>query len=208
MNKQEKSQQAIEDKNYVSILQDENASARAKEFAFNQLYSRHHKNVGHFFKVRLNNEDDAEDLKMITFEKVHANIGKYNDQFAFSTWLYNIAKNTYIDHLRRESDDTPVFSISEHEGNEDAVPFQIKSDFLNPEQELLRDERVAEVRDAIDSIENEFIRELMTERFINDISFEEIAEKLGIENNSTLRVNILRGKEILKEALSSSNPFA
>jgi RNA polymerase sigma-70 factor (ECF subfamily) len=196
-----------QDKEFINILNDKNSSSRAKEFAFNKLYSAHQKNVGHFFSLRVSDADTAEDLKMITFEKVYENISKYDDKFAFSTWLYNIAKNTYIDHVRKENANTaPTFSMSEHEGDFDAIPFQIKSDSLSPEQEMMKAERVDEVRKAIDSIENDFVREILIERFINDLSFEQIAKKLSIENNSTLRVTIRRGKESLKEMLT--NPYA
>lgn len=209
MNKTESksaSTQATQDKNYLDILRDENASSRAKEFAFNKLYSTHEKNVGHFFKMRVSDSDTAEDLKMIAFEKVYENLDKYDEKFAFSTWLYNIAKNTLIDHMRKESKNSaPTFSLSENADDYDSIPFQVKSDSLNPEQGFIRDERIAEVRDAINSIESEFVKELLTERFINDLSFDQIAKKLSIENNSTLRVNIRRGKEALEKMLS--NPF-
>lgn len=202
------SAQASEDKVLVSILTDVNSSARAKESAFNQLYSRHQRNLGHYFNLRVTDEETAEDLKMVTFMKAHENIDKYDDTYAFTTWLYNIAKNAYIDHVRKNRINDISVSLSENDGDTDSIPFQVKSDYLDPEQGFMRDERIERVQAAIDSIDNEHVRELMTERFINDLSFEDIAEKLGIENNSTLRVNILRGKEVIKKELADLNPFA
>jgi RNA polymerase sigma-70 factor (ECF subfamily) len=202
------SAQAAEDKILANILRDDESSARAKESAFNQLYSKHQNNLGHYFKLRVTDEETAEDLKMVTFMKAHENIDKYDDTYAFTTWLYNIAKNAFIDHARKNSISSFSVSLSENEGDADAIPFQVKSDYLDPEQGFLRDERIERVQYAINSIDNEHVRELMTERFINDLSFEQIAEKLGIENNSTLRVNILRGKEVIKKELVDLNPFA
>jgi RNA polymerase sigma-70 factor (ECF subfamily) len=164
--------------------------------------------LGHYFKLRVKDEETAEDLKMVTFMKAHEKIDLYDDTYAFTTWLYNIAKNVFIDHARKNNISDLSVSLSEHEGDADAVPFQVKSDYLDPEQGFLRDERIERVQDAINSIDNEHVRELMTERFINDLSFEDIADKLGIENNSTLRVSILRGKEVIKKELVDLNPFA
>lgn len=199
---------ALEERELVAILADSNSSARAKESAFNQLYSNNQNNLGHYFRLRVTDEETAEDLKMVAFQKAYENIDKYDDTYAFTTWLYNIAKNTFIDHARKNNISDFSVSLSEHEGNADAIPFQVKSDSLNPEQDFMRDERISRVQDAINSIDNEHVRELMTERFINDLSFEQIAEKLGIENSSTLRVKILRGKEVIKKELVDLNPFA
>lgn len=202
------SQKTIDDKVLANILKDENSSARAKETAFNRLYSENQSNLLHYFRLRVTDEETAEDLKMVTFMKAYENIDQYDDKYAFTTWLYNIAKNAFIDHARKNNISDFSVSLSEHEGDTDAVPFQVKSDYLDPEQGFMRDERIERVQDAINSIDNEHVRELMTERFINDLSFEQIAKKLGIENNSTLRVNILRGKEVIKKELVDLNPFA
>lgn len=202
------STKAAEDRILANILKDENSSSREKEAAFNKLYSKSQNNLLHYFRLRVTDEETAEDLKMVTFMKAYENISQYDDTYAFSTWLYNIAKNAFIDHARKNSVNDSSFSLNEHEGDSDAAPFQVKSDFLDPEQGFMRDEKIERVQKAINSIDSEYVRELMTERFINDLSFEQIAEKLGIENNSTLRVNILRGKEVIKRELEDLNPYA
>ena len=204
---QEKSKQSIEDRGLIAVLQDVNATGREKEKAFNQLYSNHQRQVLVYFLKKVSDTEVAEDLKMVTFEKVHANIANYNPEYAFSTWMYKIAKNTLIDNSRKAQHEVlsiDLLSGRTSEGN-DGMEFQIPSDVLDPEQGLVRNEEISQVRDAIDTIENDLIRELMTHRFISDLSFKQIAKKMGIENNSTLRVNISRGKDILKEILV--NPY-
>src|SRR2546422_5281151 len=44
----------------------------------------------------------AEDLAQETFIKVLNGIGSYNPQFKFSSWIFKIANNAAIDHLRSE----------------------------------------------------------------------------------------------------------
>lgn len=207
----EQSQQAKEDRVLVAILQDENSSSRAKETAFNKLYSNHQRQVLVYFLKKVKGSETAEDLKMVTFEKVHANIKSYDAKFAFSTWMYKIAYNTFVDNSRKAQFE--VLSIDSLSGKtseeNDGMEFQIKSENLNPEETLERNQRIDLVRDAIDTLDNDIIRELMEKRFLDDLSFEQIAKDMGIENNSTLRVNILRGKEILKKKLeANANPFA
>jgi len=204
----EKVSRIDEEKALVAILQDENSTSRQREGAFNQLYANHQRQVMVYFLKNTKETEDAEDLKMQTFEKVHANISSYDDKFAFSTWMYKIAQNTLIDHKRKANfEKLSIESLSSSDEEGGSLDFQIKSDALDPEEILARDERIGRVKKAIDSLESDFIRELMTERFVNELSYEQIADKLGIENNSTLRVNILRGKDILKENLDSVNPF-
>lgn len=204
-----KSKRQVEETALVAILQDDNSSAREKESAFNKLYSNNQRQLLVYFLKNVKDSETAEDLQMVTFEKVHANIKSYDDKYAFSTWLYKIALNCLIDHSRKanfEQLSIDALSGKTSEDN-DGMEFQIKSDILNPQEEMERDERITSVHEAIDSIENQLVRELMEKRFISDLSFEQIAKEMGIENNSTLRVNILRGKEILKKQLASINPY-
>jgi RNA polymerase sigma-70 factor (ECF subfamily) len=202
------SAQAKRDAQFVAVLQDTNSTDREKQKAFESLYTIHQRQVGIFFKKQMRDEDTAEDLKMITFEKVHENISKYDsNRVVFSTWMYKIALNTLIDHKRK--DKFEVFSLDslatktsdENEGME----FQILSDILSPEEEMIREQNIKTVRDAIDSIESDKIRRLMTYRFIDELSFEEIAEREGVDrHSSTLRVNTMRGQKILEEKLANA----
>jgi RNA polymerase sigma factor (sigma-70 family) len=205
---QEKSKQSIEDRGLIAVLKNDKSSSREKEKAFNQLYSNHQRQVLVYFLKKVKDSETAEDLKMMTFEKVHKHIKKYSPEFAFSTWLYKIARNTLIDDSRKAQFE--VLSIDALSGktseDNDGMKFQIKSDKRNPAQEMERDERITSVHDAIDSIDNELIKKLMKHRFVSDLSFDQIAEEMEIPNNSTLRVNISRGKGILKKKLA--NPYA
>lgn len=202
------SKQATEDATLVVVLQNKKATDREKQKAFEQLYSRHQRQVGQFFQKGIKDEDTVDDLKMITFEKVHMNIDKYDSKSAvFSTWLYSIAKNTLIDHKRK--DKFELLSLDALAGKtseeNDGMEFQIKSDAFTPEQEMVRAQNDKVVMDAINSMENEKIRSLMKYRFIDGLSFEEIAKLEGVSADcSTLRVNAMRGQKILQEKLANA----
>jgi RNA polymerase sigma-70 factor (ECF subfamily) len=206
----ETSVQAQKDAGFIAILQNPKSTEREKQKAFEALYSKHQKQVGIYFLKQMHNKDadTAEDLKMVTFEKVHKKIGEYNaDKAVFTTWMYSIARNTLIDHKRK--DRFEVLSLDALAGKtseeNDGMEFQIQSDAISPEQDMIREQNIKAVREAIDSIDNENIRRIMTYRFIEELSFEEIAEREGVDkDNSTLRVNSKRGREILREKLANA----
>lgn len=207
MREAEISAQAQKDSNIIAVLKNELASNREKQNAFSELYTRYQKQVGIYFLKQVKDVDSAEDLKMITFEKVHEKIALYDSTSAvFSTWMYTIAKNVLIDHKRKDkfevlSIDVLAVKVSE---NHDGMEFQIAGSGLSPEQEIVREENIASIRKAIESISNEKIRRIMTYRFIDELSFKEIAELEGVsEDCSTLRVHSKRGQAMLAELLSA-----
>ncbi len=208
MKEAEISTQAKRDLEIVSVLRSETSTSREKQKAFNELYSIHQRQIGNYFSKNLRNEDIAEDLKMITFEKAHENIARYDENSAvFSTWMYSIAKNVLIDHKRKDkfevlSIDSLATKVSE---NHDGMEFQIYGDGLSPEQEMIREQNSASVRKAIESISSRKIRRIMTYRFIDELSFKEIAVLEGVsEDCSTLRVSSKRGQKILAEKLANA----
>lgn len=200
------SKQAIEDGKLVAVLQDAEATQREKQRAFEKLYSNHQKQVGLYFLRQVKEVDVAEDLKMITFEKVHANIDSYVDKFAFSTWMYKIALNTLIDHKRKDKyEELSLDALGDKTSEDnDGAEFQLDSKIKNPEQEMISQQNINSVRDAIKKIKNKKVRRLMKYRYLDDLNFEEIAIKEGVEiGSSTLRVNVKRGKEELKKILQN-----
>jgi RNA polymerase sigma-70 factor (ECF subfamily) len=192
---------AQRDERIVDIIKN-SSSEREKQKAFNELYSIYNKTIQTFINLKINDEEATEDLKMITFEKVYSNINSYNKKYAFSTWIYTIAKNTVIDHVRKANFE--VLSIDELsvENSDESYEFQIKSDCLTPEQDMVRDQKILTIQKALDSIENKEVKRIMKLRYIQELSFEEIAEIEGVEIGcSSIRVKVLRGKKILKEIL-------
>ncbi|MBR1539390.1 MAG: sigma-70 family RNA polymerase sigma factor, partial [Bacteroidales bacterium] len=90
--------------------------------------------------------EDAEDICQRSFEKAFMNIDRYNSQYAFSTWLYNIAQNEAIDHLRR------------CRASINSVPISTEREALDvlsgstPEEEFIIDQAVRELISGIQSL--------------------------------------------------------
>lgn len=206
MRVREKSPQAQEDLALVTILKDENSSSREKDKAFNSLYAKHEKQILFFLKRNIRNIETAEDLRMVTFQKVYENIQKFNEEEgAFSTWIYSIAKNALIDNERKQKFEViSIDAMSEKAlDNGFSEPYQIESSFETPEEEIISLEEEQSVMKAINSLDGKILQELATNRFVHGMSFKEIAETMGLEETSTMRVKILRAKNVLQQVLKN-----
>ena len=95
--------------------------------------------VYNFFRYRLGEDAEAEDLTSATFEKAWVKRGSYHyDRAAFSTWLFSIARNLAIDHHRRNQQ---TISLDEHMDLEAPAPgveqqVQMQQDFAHLEKLL------------------------------------------------------------------------
>lgn len=78
------------------------AAQSGSEKAFSQLMNRYKEALYFMILKMVNNKTDAEDLTIEAFGKAFTNIHHYEIQFAFSTWLFRIAANNTIDHLRKK----------------------------------------------------------------------------------------------------------
>ena len=57
---------------------------------------------------RTGTAEDADDLLQETFIKVYMNLHRYSPEYTFGQWLYTIARNTFIDYVRKRQDHLPI----------------------------------------------------------------------------------------------------
>lgn len=70
--------------------------------AFNTLFEHYNARICTYLARMVGNDEEGHDLAQETFIKVWRALPRMNDQSHFDTWLYRIATNTAIDHLRRQ----------------------------------------------------------------------------------------------------------
>src|SRR5690606_30787943 len=70
--------------------------------AFAKLMSRYKDSIFFMVLKMIHNRDDAEDITMESFSKAFNNIDRYDQRYAFSTWLFKIATNNCIDFMRKK----------------------------------------------------------------------------------------------------------
>ena len=131
---------------------------------------------------------DADDICQRSFEKAFREIGNYNPRYAFSTWLYAIAQNEAIDHLRRSRNGLNSVSLE--------TPGVLAiAGVVTPEDKIMEDQAVSELITFIEELPPSY-REVAEMRFIRDYAYEDIAEDLSIPLG-TVKTRINRARKML-----------
>jgi RNA polymerase sigma factor (sigma-70 family) len=126
----------------------------------------------------VNNKEDANDLTVETFAKAFEKLEKYQPEYAFSTWLFSVATNNCIDFIRKKKLNTQsIHGMMDEDGDE--KPLQIKSDVLNPEETSIKKQQTEELKLLIESLPIRY-RNLITLRYFDELSYEEIAQQLDL----------------------------
>ena len=166
------------------------------EDGFEDLVRRYQRPVvGYVYRI-LNDHDSALDVAQEVFIKVYNSLDRYNPEYRFSTWLYRIAHNAAIDHLRRK----PANSLSLETQTEDGpYQLQIKADEPSPEEER----ELVEWRNGVGAIIRELpaaYRELILLRHGRDLSYDEIAEVTGLPLG-TVKNRLFRARNLMRTAM-------
>ena len=151
--------------------------------AFEHLFNRYRESIRRLFVQRLGNGSDADDLLQETFIKVYLNIHTYNSTYTFGQWLYTIARNTLVDFTRRRQSDV---SIDERF----AAP---PANTPTPEESIINSQQRMQIERFLESMPEQY-RRLFRLRFIEEYSYEEIAEKLQLPMG-TVKTRIHRARE-------------
>src|ERR1044071_9550303 len=115
-----------------------------REDGFEELVRRYQRPIVAYVYRMVGDYDTALDLAQEVFLKVYNSLGRYRPEFKFSTWIYRIAHNASIDHLRRAGNArTEEMEVEGHEGKTFEKPLASKA--LTPAQETERGERRAEI---------------------------------------------------------------
>jgi RNA polymerase sigma-70 factor (ECF subfamily) len=169
-----------------------------REDGFEELVRRYQRPIAAYVYRMVGNYDAALDLTQEVFIKVYGSLSRYRSEYKFSTWIYRIAHNSAIDHLRRFN--TGRTEDLEHASSETGTyekPFA--SGALTPEQESERAERRAEIEEVVETLPPVY-RELIVLRHAHDMSYDEIAEVTGLPLG-TVKNRIFRAREVMRAEL-------
>jgi RNA polymerase sigma-70 factor (ECF subfamily) len=169
-----------------------------EEDLFEVLVRRYQSRVLAHVGRMVGNRDDALDLSQEIFLKVFGALNRYNPAFKFSTWLFRIAGNAAIDHLRKRRPRTVPLEVHDADGGMSSLEY--KSHDLDPYGELRNLERGNAIARAISALPLEF-RELITLRHFGGLSYEEIADVKQMPLG-TVKNKLFRARAVLKERLS------
>ncbi len=153
------------------------------EEGFQLLMRRYEPRIQGFLRKRLNDEERVEDLTQDTFLRIHRARDSYDPGRKFSTWIHTIANNLLKNEFRNRSrrretvfselrpETTPAGGVSR--------PVEFQAGGADPEQETYRSELRVAIDIAIEQMD-EHHRIPFVMREVEDLSYEEIAEAIGI----------------------------
>ncbi len=176
------------------------ARARAGDAeAWGELYREYAPAMFRFCRRALPTREDAEDATMEIFMKLKVKLVQYDATRSFSAWLYKVAANHCWDILRRRR-----IRQDKETGDLENVPLE----HPDPSQlEMLIEQRSSEeVRKALAKM-GARARMALVMRYYSDMSYDEIADELGVRR-AFVGVVLLRARHELRQALESNTALA
>jgi RNA polymerase sigma-70 factor (ECF subfamily) len=169
-------------------------AARGVEGSFEELVKRYQRPISAYVYRMVGDYDAALDLTQEIFIKIYASLSRYRPEFKFSTWIYKIAHNAAIDHLRRSSGRERSLT-----GGTDAEHYELplESEGLSPEQQSEREERRGEIEMVVRSLPTAY-RELIVLRHSQDLTYEEIVEVTALPLG-TVKNRLFRAREMMRQ---------
>ena len=150
---------------------EENLARRAQQRdpeAFSQLYDSNFDKIYRYLAFRVGGQAEAEDLTQQVFLKAWESIGSYRWQGTpFSSWLFRIAHNQLVDHIRKRSKyrETP---LEESQGVSDSDLATLVDQKITLEQVVIASKRLTDAQQEVISL-----------RFAGGLSIEEVAKAMG-----------------------------
>ena len=162
--------------------------------AFEKLVKEYEKNVYNLALRMTGNSEDAADMSQEAFIKAYNSITSFRGDSKFSVWLYRIVSNVCLDFLRSRNRKQTVSLSVENDDGED-VELDIADETQSPELLLDRSMTRDAVRRGLAALPPDH-REILLLREIQGLSYEEIADVLGLEEG-TVKSRIFRARKKL-----------
>lgn len=146
---------------------------------------------------------DAEDLTLEAFSKAFEKLNQYTPDYAFSTWLFRIARNNCIDFLRRrkkEEEESGTEDSTGHGNDNNEIPCQLPG----PEELLINRQETLLLRKIVQGLKPNY-KAIIELHYFRELSCEEIAQQLNLPE-STVKVRLFRARELLYNILSGTEP--
>ena len=177
-------------------------ASEQNQMAFVMLYTRYNVGVRSHISRYVAQKEDIEDICLESFQKAFSQIGSYNPDFKFSTWLYRIARNTAFDHLSkhdREKNNMPTTSL-----NDDIAELkELPATMHNPEEDIINQQEYDKWLTNIEKLKEDY-RIVAKMNLIDNFGYKEIADALDMPIN-TVKTKIRRAKAQLLKMMDYSD---
>jgi RNA polymerase sigma-70 factor (ECF subfamily) len=170
--------------------------------AYIVLYTRYNVGVRSHISRYVSQKEDIEDICLESFQKAFSQIGTYNPEYKFSTWMYRIARNTAFDYLSkhdREKNNLPTTSIHEDFAELKDLPATMH----NPEEDIINQQEYDKWLTNIEKLKDDY-KAVAKMNLIDNFGYKEIADELGLPLN-TVKTKIRRAKAQLLKMMDYSD---
>src|ERR1700675_70355 len=176
------------------------ARARAGDAdAWGELYREYAPAIFRFCRRALPTREDAEDATMEIFMKLRDKLVQYDQSRSFTAWLYKVAANHCWDVLRRRK-------TRQDKETEDLENVPLEHPDPNQLDKLIEQRTSEEVRRALEKLGSR-ARMALVMRYYSDMSYDEIADALGVRR-AFVGVVLLRARHELRNALGRGGALA
>lgn len=190
----------------VTQLSDEELAKRflaGDENAFEKLVQCYSKPVYNFALNFLGDPDEADEAAQLTFVQIYLSLPRAHLDSPLKPWIYQIARNKCIDLWRSRQGVLNLTARAEQASDDE--PERVEVDPIDPaplpEELAERQDLQRLLRAAIQSLPIHY-RTAATLRYINELSFAEIARAMGVPEN-TAKTYFQRAKKLLRKKLAS-----
>ncbi|MCH6256556.1 RNA polymerase sigma factor [Puniceicoccaceae bacterium K14] len=151
--------------------------------SFALLVHQHHAKVCNFIYRYTGNKQDAEDLTQDTFVKAFRNFHRYDSKYAFSSWLFTIARRTAYNHFRGKK-------------YNDELDFEVIDSSDRPDDLSEKGDESDVLWDLVKTLKKEY-REVLMLKYIDDLQVKEIAQVLN-KSQTNIKILLFRARNQLK----------
>ncbi len=172
------------------------------EKAYAKLLLRYRRPVYMMVLKMVRNVDDAEDLMMESFSKAFRSLHKFKKDFTFSTWLFRIATNNTIDHIRKRKLKTLSIENTYTDDDGQSVSIDVEdSGLLNPQDEAIKAQKEMIIQEFVNMLPAKY-QKLVRLRYFHELSYEEIADELEAPLG-TVKAQLHRARELLYDLVKN-----
>ena len=175
------------------------------ENAFAQLMRDNEKRVYNLTLRMTGNPEDAMDLAQETFLNAWRGLKFFKGDSAFSTWVYRLANNACIDHLRKQSRRRDINAPLPTDPEDDSLP-DVPDERYRPDHHLEQQESRRALEQGLAQLSQEH-RQVLVMRELSGLSYQEIGDVLGLEAG-TVKSRIARARLSLRKILLESGNFS
>lgn len=156
---------------------------------YEEIIKRYKNNIYSLCMRMVRNSEDAKDLAQDTFIKAYQNLEKYNPEYKFSTWIFKVASNLCIDHLRKTKTQNLPY--------DDKI--SMPHDTASAENIYLHNSNKKQIEKAIQDLPEDY-RILIILYHKEGLSYEQMCEMLKLPM-SKVKNRLHRARNRLKEVL-------